>query len=70
MILMFLAHKQTPAYLSLITGYIAIYENKFIKKSTRILSTVCSHFSRGYNFWNNDFRIILKNPTRPYSCLA
>ena len=28
------------------------------------------HFSRGYNFWTNDLILILKNPTRPYSCLA
>ena len=28
------------------------------------------HFSRGYNFWTNDFIVILKTPARPYSCLA
>ena len=28
------------------------------------------HFSRGYNFWTNDFILILKTPTRPYSCVA
>ena len=28
------------------------------------------HFSRGYNFCTNDLILILKTPTRPYSCLA
>ena len=28
------------------------------------------HFSRGYNFWNNDLILILKTSTCPYSCLA
>ena len=28
------------------------------------------HFSGGYNFWTNDLILILKTPTRSYSCLA